>query len=322
VFVLAFVAILSAIVAVGLGGRGPAAPGVDGSPVVLASQTTGPGPSPGTTPGSTPDMAPVVASTAGPIEILARRHTETMYVHTEVYVEHVTWVFVSLQDSAARILGWASISVPGAAGPGVEDGPVLRIDVELTIPAEAAGRSIWIQANAYDSAGQVTATTRFEIAPDGGPGEGAHAVEGEIVPGASLPAGDATPESAATAPVTLTSPVGTGTLIAGATVAVEGRLRIRAARVEVTLLGEGRLVIASQMVETSNRDGGIRPIRAPTLDLLLAIPTPRPVGPAALLITAFDASGTVIGSMERAIEIGQLVMQRPPPGGSLVGVGP
>ena len=175
IFVLAFAALIAGLVAVGLGSRSSAGgPAALGSPVALASGLRTPAPvatrrivpAP-SSPLSSPAMAPVVTSGSGPIVIQARRHPETMYVHGDVFVERVTWVFVSLQDASGRIAGWASVSVPGAAGPGVDDGPTLRFDVELAIPSHLNTGSLSIQVNAHDSDGKLVAKTRLEIDRDG-----------------------------------------------------------------------------------------------------------------------------------------------------------
>jgi hypothetical protein len=175
VFLLAFAAVIGGLVAVGLGTRSPdGGPAALGSPVALTTlfRTPAPAPSRRIVPGpssslSSPDMAPVVSSGDGAIVIEARRHPETMYVHGDVFVERVTWVFVSLQDASGRVAGWSSLSVPGALGPAVDDGPTLRFDFELAIPAHLNSGSLSIQANAHDSDGKLVAKTRLEIDRDG-----------------------------------------------------------------------------------------------------------------------------------------------------------
>lgn len=176
IFVLAFAAVIAGLVAVGLETRSPAGGAAAlGSPVAVASRLVSPAPVSTTRegvvgPGSSlfsPDMAPVVTNGEGPIEIHARRHPETMYVHGDVFVERVTWVFVSLQDASGRVAGWASVSVPGAAGPGVDDGPTLRFDVELAVPGAFNDGSLWIQVNAHDTEGKLIAKARLEIDRDG-----------------------------------------------------------------------------------------------------------------------------------------------------------
>jgi hypothetical protein len=194
VFVLAFAALLTGVIAIGISGRTPAAaPAVLGSPVAQgsAAPTGAPG-SPGREgppvgPRFSPDQAPIVSTTDGPIQLLVRRHPETMFVHGDVFVDRVTWVFVSLQNAAGRVAGWASVSVPGAAGPGNDGGPTLRFDLELAVPSDFVDGPIWIQAYAYDSQGRVVASARLGTNPDGGP-------QAERAPsGAGQPIGAARP---------------------------------------------------------------------------------------------------------------------------------
>jgi hypothetical protein len=196
IVVLGFAVVIVGLVAVGLGTRSPAGgAAVLGSPVALASGlgTSAPAATRRIGPGSSselfsPDMAPVVTSPSGPIVIQARRHPETMYVHGDVFVERATWVFVSLQDASGRVAGWASVSVPGAVGPGVGDGPTLRFDVELALPSHLNEGSLWIQVNAHDSDGQLVANTRLEIDRDGrGPASAAPGAS----PGVFVPVPDA-----------------------------------------------------------------------------------------------------------------------------------
>ena len=175
IFVLAFAVVITGLVALGLGTRSPGGgPAVLGSAVALTTPLRTPAPDPsrrivaGPSSGlSSPAMAPVVTSDPGPIVIQARRHPETMYVHGDVFVERVTWVFVSLQDASGRVAGWASVSVPGAVGPGIDDGPTLRFDVELAIPSHLNEGLLSIQVNAHDSDGKLVASERLEIDRDG-----------------------------------------------------------------------------------------------------------------------------------------------------------
>jgi hypothetical protein len=120
-----------------------------------------------------------------------------MFVHGDVFVDQVTWVFVSLQNPTGRIAGWASVSVPGAAGPGARDGSTLRFDLELAVPSDFVAGPIWIQAHAYDSQGRVVASARLGTNPDGGPwveGGGASVERpvGAARPGVFFPLLDAT----------------------------------------------------------------------------------------------------------------------------------
>ncbi len=201
VFVIGFVALLTGVVAIGIGGRtaeptpgiGPAAGtsiGVGSTLAHASPEREQPPPFASARP--SPDRAPVVTSDDGPIVLTARRHPETVYVHGDVFLEGATWVFLSLQDPSGRVAGWASVSIPGAAGPGVDGGPTVRFDLELAMPEALVDRPISIQATAYDSAGRVVASSRLELERDGGPGRTDQgAVEG-FRPGVFFPLLDAT----------------------------------------------------------------------------------------------------------------------------------
>jgi hypothetical protein len=106
----------------------------------------------------------VVTSPPGVIQLVARRQVGAMFVHGDVFVPRVTWVSVSLLDDGGNVAGWASVSVPGAAGPGQSDGPTLRFDVELPVPEAFAGR-LWLDANAYDADGALIGSVRLEVRP-------------------------------------------------------------------------------------------------------------------------------------------------------------
>lgn len=291
-FVVAFLLGIGGLVAVGVGGRGPAAnpsapPVAAVSPGVSPASTgapTGPavflpGGSPRATPAASPDAAPILTSGPGPIEIVARRHPETMFVHGDVFVPRVTWVFVSLQDDDGRVAGWASVSVPGAAGPGVGNGPTMRFDVEVALPDGYEGR-LWIQANAYDADGAQIANVRLEVPPDD--------------------------EASMAGPVRLTAPGSWNQVIATEAVLVQGRLEIRSESVRISLRTDDGTSLGSTIVYTGDRDGGIRPVRLPTIDVELALPSPRPEGRLWVVITAYDEFGVEISSMRLPVRIGAL----------------
>lgn len=291
-FVLGFLAIIAALVVVGVGGRGTIEP-TTAPPVAVDSASVGPavptvmatpprlvfpGASADASP-AIPRAAPILTSGPGPIQIVARRHPETMFIHGDVFVPRVTWVFVSMQDDDGRVAGWASVSVPGAAGPGVGNGPTLRFDVEVAVPDGYEDR-LWIQANAYDADGAQIASTRLEVPPDG--------------------------ENAAAGPVRLTTPSQWDEVITAATVLVDGRLAIRAGSVRVALLADDGSGLDAVLIDTANRDGGIRPVRAPTFRVELALPSPRPEGRLWVVITAYDEAGAEISSMRRPVRIAAL----------------
>src|SRR5262249_56735477 len=106
-------------------------------------------------------FAPEVTETSapGPVSIQATRLPSTVFVHGEVVAQQVTWVYVSLQSLDGQIGGWASVSIPGAAGAGSDHLPGLRFDVELAIPTELAAGVLLVQANAYDAARGLVGST-------------------------------------------------------------------------------------------------------------------------------------------------------------------
>ncbi|MBI2780647.1 MAG: hypothetical protein HYX55_02470 [Chloroflexi bacterium] len=168
-FVLGFFVVIAALVVVGVGGRSSATPTPPpvaiGSPAGTARPTVPSSPAP-TVPAFRPDASlaagPVVRSGPGPIQLESHRLSTSMYVHGDVFVANVTWVYVSLQDNRGRVAGWASVSVPGSAGPPQGDGPTLRFDVDVGVPAGFEG-PLRINANAYDADGALMASTRLDI---------------------------------------------------------------------------------------------------------------------------------------------------------------
>jgi hypothetical protein len=117
--------------------------------------------------GSPVAEVPLLTSGPGPIQLQARRNSASMFVHGDVFVPRVTWVYLSLRDSAGGVVSWASVSVPGAAGPGHGSGPTLRFDVEVAVPPVFTG-ALWVNANAYDADGELIATIRLRADPLGG----------------------------------------------------------------------------------------------------------------------------------------------------------
>jgi hypothetical protein len=112
------------------------------------------------------------------------------------------------------------------------------------------------------------------------------------------------PAIEAIAPVSLSAPIRQTGPLTGPTVPVRGKLLIRAASVRVQLETNDRHALATAVVDTANRDGGIRPLHAPSVDVVLRIPMPRPVGWLWLVITAYDGAGTPIATMRRAVDVG------------------
>jgi hypothetical protein len=121
-------------------------------------------------------------------------------------------------------------------------------------------------------------------------------------PGATQSPRDPPPGS----PVSLRWPRTGGDALTGATVAVEGTLRVRAASVVIVLEGRGRQALAAHVVDTTDPNGGIRPLRTPVIDVDLTIPTPRPLGRLWVVIRAYDPLGTLIGAMYRPVQVAEL----------------
>jgi hypothetical protein len=198
----------------GAGAGGGPGSGLGGGVGALASSGSGASPAPATTAPATPapkdDVAvtfapapvagPQMTSDPGPIQLSARRQPNSVFVHGDVFVADVTWVFVSLQDARGRVAGWASVSVPGAAGPGTDGGPTLRFDVELAAAYVNFPGALALQATAYDGSGRAVASSTIEdlrlwiltdvVAPMGGAAPGG-AVAGGFRPGAHFPMLDA-----------------------------------------------------------------------------------------------------------------------------------
>jgi len=105
-------------------------------------------------------------SEPGPIALDATRQASAVFVHGDVFADQVTWVFVSLQSLDGQVGGWASVSIPGAAGEARDNRPALRFDVELAIPTTMATGVLMVQANAYNAGGVLIASTRVRLAAD------------------------------------------------------------------------------------------------------------------------------------------------------------
>ena len=169
IFILGFLAVLAGLVGIGIVGQSSAQPtfplvGLD-SPSGVPTAPTGAPSAAGSKPLASPDHAPIFTSGPGEVQLLGRRHPETLFVHGEVYVARVTWLFVSLRNDAGRVTGWASVSVPGAAGPNAGTGPTLRFDLELPLPDEGFDGAIWVHADAYDADGTLVTTVILEVPP-------------------------------------------------------------------------------------------------------------------------------------------------------------
>ena len=91
-----------------------------------------------------------------------------MFIHGDVYVAGVSWVFVNITSENGRIAGWTSVSVPGGAVAPAATGPALRFDVELALPDWATG-PLSVRANAHTSAGDSVASEELGVDADGSP---------------------------------------------------------------------------------------------------------------------------------------------------------
>jgi hypothetical protein len=287
VFLLGFAVVLGGVIAVGAGFRSPTNTSI--LPLVpLDSPTVVPAWGGATLPTlprlqlPAPTMGPPSTSGPGPIQLEASRRAESMFVHGDVFVPNVTWVFVSLQR-AVDVIGWASVSVPGGAGPGVGSGPTLRFDVELPIPSVTVIGPLTIQATAYDRTGKLVASARLAVGAVGG--------------------GAPEPTTGALVPAMLIAPTVDVDTVTSSILDVAGELRVKAEWVRVGLeSGDGRQLV-SELVATADPNGGIRPVRTPTFDVSLRIPSPRPTGLAWIVVTAFDDAGVPLGAMRRPILI-------------------
>ena len=179
---LAWAVILGGVVAVGLSGRlgepGGRTPNGAGGSTVAVATTAQPVPSfirivEGTrSPRFDPDFPSPLpgdveeTSEPGPIALDATRQASAVFVHGDVFADQVTWVFVSLQSLDGQVGGWASVSIPGAAGEARDNRPALRLDVELAIPTTMATGVLMIQANAYNAGGVLIGSTRVRLAAE------------------------------------------------------------------------------------------------------------------------------------------------------------
>jgi hypothetical protein len=175
--VLGWVVVLICVIAFGLSGRsdgsGSAAAGVgagaSGEVGVRGSAAVAPATTRATDrvvpPRFEPDGVPIDNGISGPIHLAATRHPSTVYVHGDVFAQQVTWVFVGLQTLDGQVAGWASVTIPGAAGDGRDHRPALRFDVELAIPGTLATGVLIVHANAYNAVGGLVAATRVRLEP-------------------------------------------------------------------------------------------------------------------------------------------------------------
>jgi hypothetical protein len=171
------------------------------------------------------------------------------------------------------------------------------------------------------------------VALVGAAAAGARTLPGEPQPAIGRPAASLSPSSApvsrppspqrgrwppwngiglAPPPVLLDRPQLRGAEIRTATLAVEGVLRIKADSVRVSLQTLDHVTLDSATFRTANLDGGIRPVRAPTIDVEFPVPEPRPLGQRLwIIVTAFDADGRALGVVRRVVTIESLAVPSP-----------
>jgi hypothetical protein len=250
--------------------------------------------------------------TSGPglIELVARRQVNSVFVHGDVFVDRVTWVYVSLRSAGGEIAGWASVSAPGGAQPRGSGGPSLRFDVELAAAYESFPGPLTLVAAAYDDSGEQVASASIPdlavafvvltSASSGEPtGTSTRGLGSDIGWQRSRSAGDAV------VPVRLTAPAAAVTSVSTGAIAVAGTLRIKAATIRISLQTPDHEVLSEASVDTTDPNGGVRPVRTPSFDVELRIPSPRPISGSRLVVVvaAYDAGGTPLGMVRRTVEV-------------------
>lgn len=291
---LALGAVLVGMIAIAILNRPTTAPTTAGADASggLASSTVASA-TPDASSGAVPSFAFLgPAQTSDPssteIRLVAEPMTDAMFVHGDVYVPNVTWVFVSLQDPSRAVLGWTSVSVPGAAGPAASGSPTMRFDVQLAVPAGTA-EPLTVQATAYDKSARQIGSTQLVVQT----GAGQTAVR--------PPALGSVNPAAAVVPVTLRLPAGRWGEITGPSIPVDGKLAIYASELRIAL-EEGLDPLDSVTVDT-DPNGGLRWDTVPTFHVDLAIPSPRPIGQLWVVINAYDRTGTEVGSLRQSVMI-------------------
>ncbi|HYK95706.1 MAG TPA: hypothetical protein VE011_07585 [Candidatus Dormibacteraeota bacterium] len=106
-------------------------------------------------------------------------------------------------------------------------------------------------------------------------------------------------------PVTLRTPTGRDGPITTAAVPVDGLVSVRASSIQVALELDKFHRIDAVDIDT-NPEGMLRPDTTPAFHVDLALPTPRPIGQAWVVITAYDRSGNSLGTVRWAVLIGNL----------------
>jgi hypothetical protein len=107
-------------------------------------------------------VGPELTSAPGSLELVAQRQLDSVFVHGDVFVENVTWVYLSLRDASGRIAGWGSVSAPGGVGPRDGDGPTMRFDLQLAAPDASFPDALTLTATAYGDGGDAVASASIE----------------------------------------------------------------------------------------------------------------------------------------------------------------
>ncbi len=237
------------------------------------------------------------ARVAALLTVHARLSGEQAFVSGDVFTLRAVLVVVTVVDAEGAALAVQGVDIPGGSTAfrlGAND----RFDVAFRSddwPRPAA----WVTATAYDRTGWPIESIREPLAAASGAAAVPAGTEGGWPP--SRLAGDAF------VPVRLDEPgAGIGPMH-GAEIVVRGKLRIHAASVRVALQALDGTVFQEARVITANIDGGIRPVRAPAIDVALALPKPRPIGERLwVIVTAYDEAGRVLGVVRRLVTVGAL----------------
>ena len=167
VVLLVFLVAICGLVVAGFGGRAAGGPAPRIPTGVASPGLAAEVPAP--TPQASRSMASIVSSAPGsPIELTISRHPESIFVHGDVYVAGVSWVFVNLIDGNGRVAGWAQVSAPGGVRAPRATGPALRFDLDVALPDWATG-PLSVHASAYASDGSTVASEVLGVDSNGSP---------------------------------------------------------------------------------------------------------------------------------------------------------
>ena len=231
-------------------------------------------------------------------QVVGRR----LFVNGDVFTLGADVVVVSVGDLDGRTVERRSLDLPGGSTAfrlGAND----RFDVTFGLDDWTAELA-WVTATVFDGSGSPLGTVRQSLAVSSGHDRIPGATAAPIVEYGWPPTrlvGDAF------VPVRLEQPGAGARALTGSTVAVAGALRIHAASVRISLQTLDWVVLDATVLDTTNRDGGIRPLRAPAIDVALSLPTPRPTGDRLwVIVSAYDEAGGLLGAVRRLVTIGAL----------------